>query len=1660
MNKFKLLEFNPYDDIPAKISNDNFNPNEDHKEFIVQMFALNELGESASIFVEGFEPFFYVKVGEDWLEKDKIQFINHLKGKMGRYYDASITSSKLVEYKNLYLFDAGKLHKFIRIKFKNMPALNKAKKLWFTDTVTEEDGFVRTLTDGGYKFNNIAITIYEANIPPLLRLFHVKEISPSGWVGIPDTIKSVKTSVRRTTCKYEYYINYKKLLALPKKETQVPYKMCSFDIEASSSHGDFPLPIKNYKKLAENMIDIWMFSHMKFDNPPEKNESLLRDIIFAAFCNKIRNQPEDFTESLKYLKNEVSLVYSKSETINFDELDNIFNNWINIIPAEKNLKDKATADYIDNIEAQQDEMHDEQDIDTDTNGDVDTNGDSPDGCCDKIEETGVDQIFYRKKQYVKKYKNKEATIIDLLNDDKCGRDTKLLEITNSLTSLFPALEGDKVTYIGSTFKKYGQKSSVPYLNHCIVLRGCEMPKNIENCVIESYNTEKEVLLAWTALIQREDPDIVLGYNIDGFDYNFMDKRSQELDCRREFLVLSRNKKHVCLNRDWRTGKENIESGSIIIASGQHNTNFIKMTGRLQIDLFNYFRRNYQLASYKLDNVSPHFIGDKVSEITHNQDKNTTIIKSKNLTGLEAGSFIKFEETTYSVEYYKKGKKFEVIEINEEDNTYEIAGQEFPNMETKVRWCLAKDDVTPKEIFSMWNGSDKDRAIIAKYCLQDCNILHHLMQKIDIITEFDEMSNLCSVPKSYLVSRGQGIKLTSYIAKKCREKKTLIPVIQKSLDDEGYEGAIVLEPKCDIYLDDPVACVDYSSLYPSSMISENLSHDSKVWSKEYDLEDNLLNETGYKDESGNYIYDNLPEYKYVDVTYDTYKWMRKTVKAAATKEKVGYKICRFAQFPEGKAILPSVLEELLAARKATRKQIPEQKDDFMKNILDKRQASIKVTANSLYGGTGAKTSTFFEKDVAASCTATGRKLLIYGKNVIEEAYKDRIVDLKSGEQVRVDAEYVYGDSVANYTPIFIRYKNIECKNIIKLCPIDSILEFINPDNPDNPDNPWISCKEIGKEDKEVLELTNYNIETWTEKGWTKLYRVIRHKLAPHKKMMRVLTHTGVIDVTDDHSLLTLDANCISPKDIEIGTELLHHDLPETDITSNDISEEEARIMGFFFGDGSCGVYNCISGKKCSWALNNSSMEIIKQYQNLCKKVYNELDWNILDTISSSGVYKLVPNCNKKYGKLVEFINIYRNKSYHKNCKIIPEIIMHSNKNIREAFWDGLYDADGDKSIYNRIDQKNQISSAYINWLACSLGYRTSINTRSDKQDIYSITLTKKTQRKNLVAVKKIIDIQYNDYVYDLTTENHHFAAGVGKIIAHNTDSIFFKFNIKNPEKEPTDSEYAIKGKKALEITIELAQEAGALASKFLKKPHDLEYEKTFMPFGLLSKKRYFGILYENDANKGSFKYMGLVLKRRDNADIVKDIYGGAVQIIMKERNIAAAVKYVKTELKNMIEEKYPLDKLIVTKALRSFYANPQQIAHKVLAERMGRRDPGNKPSVGDRIPYAYVKIDNKKALQGEKIEHPTYITDNKLELDYPHYITNQIMKPLQQVFALVLEQISDFKIKKGHTLSAWQRQLDILKEKYPEPEKYRKKLEELRCKEVKILIFDEFIKASK
>ena len=1232
----------------------------DDDKFLIQIFGKDENGKTCSIIVEDFKPFFYVLVDDNWTKTTKDSFLSFIKSKVGKYYENSITDCIIIKRKKLYGFDCGREYKFIKFEFSSIKAFNKVKNLWYSDYNKGHKLF-----ENGLVFNQTKTYLYESNIPPLLRLFHIRDISPSGWIALPikKTIKIMNES-KKTTCDFEFIVNYKNIIPLNDIEKRVPYKICSFDIEASSSHGDFPIPIKSYKKLATYIIEY--FDNLKMDLTSQLVRNILIRIIRAAFGYEKMEQ--------------IDIVYPKKSPKTLEELDILCEKWLS--SEVRNYNSNKELLEINTIENLFEKMYQNQE--SEGNEDDDDNVYN-----DENKYNNYNNYNYNKEiNNVKSYSNKKATIIDILCDKKYDRDGKLKELNMSLNANFPRLEGDKVTFIGSTFMNYG--SQEPYMNHCIVLNSCSQPA-LDNTIIESYNTEKEVLLAWKNIIQNENPDIVIGYNIFGFDYEFMFRRAEENNCIEEFLKLSRNVDEICANFDNESSRYKLEENSIQIASGQHDLKFIKMNGRLQVDLYNYYRREVNLTSYKLDYVAGYFIGDFVKNITHDNLNNITTIKTSNMTGLLTGSYIHFEEISHSVDYYDNGAKFIVNYINKEECEFKIDGIVNPDSSKKIRWCLAKDDVTPKDIFRMTNGTADDRSVIAKYCIQDCNLVHYLFNKSDILTGFIEMAKICSVPINFLVMRGQGIKLTSFIAKKCREKRTLMPVIEKGNMDDGYEGAIVLEPKCDLYLDNPVACVDYASLYPSSMISENLSHDSKVWTKEYDLAGNLIKETGEKDENGNFIYDNIINYEYVDCIYDTYRYYRKNPKAKAEKIKCGYKICRFAQFPDGKAIMPSILEELLKARKDTRKLIPLQTDDFMKQVLDQRQLAYKITANSLYGQCGAKTSTFYEKDVAASTTATGRKLLTYAKRIIEECYGDSICNTQNYGPVLTKAEYIYGD----------------------------------------------------------------------------------------------------------------------------------------------------------------------------------------------------------------------------------------------------------------------------------------------------------------------------------------------------------------------TDSVFFTFNLQTPKGEP------IRGKEALEITIELAQEAGHLASKFLKGPHDLEYEKTFMPFCLLSKKRYVGMLYETDPNKCKRKEMGIVLKRRDNAPIVKDIYGGIIDILMKEKDIQKAIEFLRSCLQNIVDEKYPMDKLIITKSLRSGYKNPQSIAHKVLADRITARDPGNKPGPGDRIPFVYIHTSNKKALQGEKIETPSYIRENNLKIDYSFYITNQIMKPVRQVFALVLEKIWDMQKKKAKIIK-FKKEIEILRNTIEE-DKFEEKVESLKNEEIKILLFDEYLR---
>lgn len=474
--------------------------------------------------------------------------------------------------------------------------------------------------------------------------------------------------------------------------------------------------------------------------------------------------------------------------------------------------------------------------------------------------------------------------------------------------------------------------------------------------------------------------------------------------------------------------------------------------------------------------------------------------------------------------------------------------------------LNKIDLSPQQLFKNYSDGSIDKITeIAEYCIKDCELCNDLMDKLCVVPNNIGMANVCTVPLSYLFLRGQGIKAQSLVSRFCRLEDFVIPVLQVGNVKESYEGAVVLPPKIGIYLNEPVAVTDYKSLYPSSMIAENISHDSYISEDDYNIKREY--------------YDSLKDYSYNIVEYDV---TTENVDKFGNKIKIK-KTCVYAEHKKNKAVIPRILQKLLEARKNTRKKIKTEKDAFKISILEGLQLAFKLTANSIYGQCGASTSAICFKELAASTTAVGRRMLEFAR---------------------------------------------------------------------------------------------------------------------------------------DHTLKTFPGSV------------------------------------------------CVYG---------------------------------------------------------------------------------------------------------------------------------------------------------------------------------------------DTDSVFIKFKL------PDNLSDEDKLKKA----IELGQESAEEVNKHLKNPQELEYEKTFFPFILFSKKRYIGNLYEFDTKKFKQKSMGIVLKRRDNAKILKDIYGGVVDCILNKKDIELAKSYFKKEVENLLLGNVDLNKLIITKTIKYSYKTPSQIAHCILAWRMGDRDIGTKPASNERMSYIYIDISKQK-----------------------------------------------------------------------------------------------------
>ncbi|XP_014229440.1 DNA polymerase delta catalytic subunit isoform X1 [Trichogramma pretiosum] len=272
----------------------------------------------------------------------------------------------------------------------------------------------------------------------------------------------------------------------------------------------------------------------------------------------------------------------------------------------------------------------------------------------------------------------------------------------------------------------------------------------------------------------------------------------------------------------------------------------------------------------------------------------------------------------------------------------------------------KEDVHHSIITDLQNGNAQTRRRLAVYCLKDAYLPLRLLDKLMCIIIYMEMARVTGVSLTSLLTRGQQIKVVSQLLRKTIERGYLIPVHHGQGSDEQFEGATVIEPLRGYY-NDPIATLDFSSLYPSIIMAHNICYTT------------LLS----------------------PAAQNAYKLDPDDVSKTPANS------C-FVKANVRKGILPEILEHLLSARKAAKAELKKETDPLKQKVLDGRQYALKVSANSVYGFTGAQQGKLPCLEISGSVTAYGRTMIEKTKQEVEAHYKK-----ENGYEH--DAIVIYGDT---------------------------------------------------------------------------------------------------------------------------------------------------------------------------------------------------------------------------------------------------------------------------------------------------------------------------------------------------------------------------------------------------------------------------------------------------------------------------------------------------------------------------------------------------------------------------------------------------------------------------------------------------------------------------
>ena len=991
--------------------------------FNVLISGIDSNKNSLCIYVEDFQPFFYVKVPNNWKKLDVSTLAKYCKNHyaVADSYSDDLVMYQLIKRKPFYGYTHNDMFKFAKLVFLNKGAFHAYQRV-FNRPIKLEGLY------NGY------LEVFEGSVEPMLRMMHVRDIQASGWIRI-DAKKYVVNKPRLSNCQYDITMSYKDLHGI-KKDAIGDILFAGFDIEADSSHGDFPIAKKDYKKLARDIFNEYInlvkksntqlknyfqtFLELAFEDCFNQNQidyinreplsdQELHDLVEATYpllverrlydmkkiiekvvetdCTMLATQLDSERRRLISINDKVYLSRPK-ETYQF-MLDLAFNPYynasnINVVYTKNNAKPSDTT-----IEKVANEIL---------------------KCCIEYTETMKKKVRLNANKKNLISRKEKDDLREELSSENYDISYYIEKMNVIMNENFPPVIGDNLIQIGTTFQKLGEPDC--FLKHIIVLDTCDTINNDE--LIKDENKD-------TVFPLKEIESAVKKHGLDTFELESIESIEKEKErCNAKCIEL--NYKEQCKTDKAEVVVEVYDNMKDVLLAWTRLIVMSDVDVLIGYNIFGFdFKFMYECAQV-CDCVEEFMQIGRMKGFVQKMHVQGHNIKDTNKKQ-------SMDDMAHNIEMHGRLviDLFKVIQTS-----YNLDSYKLDNVCEKFLY-KNKNDLPPKEIFRLQKGDSEDRCTIAKYCLIDCVLCNRLLIKLQLLVNNIGMSNVCSVPLMYLFLRGQGIKGLSFVSKICREKGYLINNLKKQEEtSEKYEGAIVLKPTTKIYIDDPVCVADFNSLYPSCMISENLSHDSLagVYNcyKCIDidkLESNDEKCNCYKFDSK---YAHIKEVEYVDIQYDIYDYIddynsQGMVKKEKKKIKSGIKTCRFAQLPDGKkSIIPEILQELLKHRKNTRKtqkNFPE--NSFEWNIYEGLQLAYKITANSFYGLTGAQTSKIYLPEIAASTTATGRNLIKITKKHYESHY---------------DCKVVYGDTDS----VFIRF-NCKDLNGKKLHGLDAINKSI-------------------------------------------------------------------------------------------------------------------------------------------------------------------------------------------------------------------------------------------------------------------------------------------------------------------------------------------------------------------------------------------------------------------------------------------------------------------------------------------------------------------------------------------------------------------------------------------------------------------------------------------